>query len=256
MGRLGDSFHRVSDAYDRGRPRYPAAAVETMLQGLPQPADMVDVGAGTGQLAEALADAGARVTAVEPGMATRRLLERRLGDRVRVLDARAEELSLPDASADLVVCADSFHWLDAERALAEFHRVLRPAGRLCVCGLVPRWEPTPWAEETGKIISPLWERADHPLCRTGFAVPHVPPEAAFEESRTADIPFVLETDRDGLLALFGSWSAVATLPDAERTEIRARLAAVLDRHGVADVSLAYAAHLRLYSSVQAVRSGA
>ena len=244
MGRLGDSFHRVSDAYERGRPRYPPEAVATMLAGLPEAPHVVDVGAGTGQLAGALTEAGARVTAVEPGDEPRRLLQRREG--VEVLAARAEALPLPDAGADLVVCADSFHWLDARRALTEFRRVLRPDGRLCVSGLVPRWEPTPWAEETGKITGPLWKRVDHPLRQTGFDVPHVPPDSGFEETGTSDIPFVLETDRDGLLALFGSWSAVASLPDDERAAVEARLAAVLDRHGIEAVELSYIARLRLY----------
>ena len=58
MGRLGDSFHRVSGDYDRGRPRYPAAAVAAMLEGLPEAPEVVDIGAGTGQLAEAILAAG------------------------------------------------------------------------------------------------------------------------------------------------------------------------------------------------------
>ena len=247
MDGLGESFHRVSADYDRGRPRYPAAAVATMLAGLRSAAEVVDIGAGTGQLSEALAAAGARVTAVEPGAEPRRVLERRVGDRVRVLDARAEELPLEDGRADLVVCADSFHWLDAGRALPEFHRLLRPSGRLCVSGLMPRWEPTAWAAEAGAITAPLWDRVKHPLRSTGFAVPAVPAGAGFNPAGDEEIPFAVETDRDGLLALFGSWSAVAALPDDERRAVRTRLTAVLDRHGVTDVSLAYVAHLRLYS---------
>ena len=247
MGRLGDSFHTVSGEYDRGRPRYPDAAVMAMLDGLPQPADVVDVGAGTGQLTAALTDAGARVTAVEPGSKTRGLLERRVGERAQVVDARAEDLPLPDASADLVVCADSFHWLDANRALAEFRRVLRPGGRLCVSGLAPRWEPAAWAAETGAIIAPLWERADHPLRSAGFAVPRVPPGSGFDDVSEQEIPFEVKTDRDGLLALFGSWSAVAALPGDERADVLEQLSGVLARHGISEVSLAYVAHLRLYA---------
>ena len=254
MGRLGDSFHRVSDAYDRGRPRYPPAAVATMLAGLPEAPHAVDVGAGTGQLAAALREAGARVTAIEPGEEPRRLLQRREG--IEVLGARAEALPVPDASADLVVCADSFHWFDAGRALGEFRRVLQPGGRLCVSGLVPRWQHTQWAEETGKITGPLWKRADHPLRQTGFDVPRIPPDAGFEETGTSDIPFAFETDRDGLLALFGSWSAVASLPDDERAAVEARLAAVLDRHEVQAVELSYVARLRLYRRQRPPAGGA
>ena len=246
MGDLGESFQRVPGDYDRGRPRYPPAAVAAMLADLREPAEVVDVGAGTGQLTAALADAGARVTAVEPGPETRALLERRAGGRARVLDGRAEALPLPDASADVVVCADSFHWFDADRALAEFRRVLRPDGRLCVSGLLPRWEPAGWAEETGRIVGPLWERAAHPLRATGFAVPAVSTGSGFEETRTEEVPFTFATDRDGLLALFGSWSAVASLPHDERADVRARLAEVLDRHGVAELELSYVAQLRFY----------
>jgi SAM-dependent methyltransferase len=222
-----------------------------MLEGLPQRPEVLDVGAGTGQLTAALADAGAEVTAVEPGPETRALLQQRVGERARVIDAHAEELPLADASADLVVCADSFHWLDAERAPSEFRRVLRPDGRLCLSSLLPRWEPTPWAAETGRIISPLWERADHPLRKSGFALPRLPPGSGFDETRAEEVPFELETDRDGLLALFGSWSAVATLPDDERAEVLSQLAEVLDRHAVGALALAYVAKLRLYA-----RSGA
>ena len=247
MGRLGDSFHRVSGDYDRGRPRYPPAAVAAMLAGLTDEPEVVDIGAGTGQLAEALVEAGARVTAVEPGQETRSVLKRRVGERVRVMDARAESLPLADASADLVVCADSFHWLDADRALAEFRRVLRPGGRLSISGLVPRWEPTAWAAETGTIIAPLWERADHPLRATGFAVPRVPAGAGFDLVSEEEVGFVLETDRDGLLALFGSWSAVAALPNDERVAVLTQLAGVLDRHEVAGLELSYVAQLCLYA---------
>jgi SAM-dependent methyltransferase len=249
--RLGESFGLVAAEYDRGRPRYPPAAVAAMLEGLPRPPDVVDVGAGTGQLTRALAEAGARVIAVEPGAETRKLLERRVDGVARVLDSRAESLPLAGASADLVVCADSFHWLDADRALEEFRRVLRPGGRLCLCGLLPVWTPEQsrgWAHETGAIIGPLWERSGHPLRKTGFAVPSAPPDAGFTELGTTDVPFVLETDRDGLLALFGSWSAIAALPEDERTEVGAQLAAVLERHGAAELELSYVAQLRLYGA--------
>jgi len=251
MGRLGDTFHRVSEEYDRGRPRYPPAAVAAMLEGLPEGPDVVDIGAGTGQLTVALADAGARVTAVEPGPETRSLLERRVGEGVHVLDARAEELPLDDSSVDLVVCADSFHWLDAELAAAEFRRVLRPGGRVCLSTLMPAWTPEEsagWAAETGAILGPLYERAKHPLVRTGFRVPELPSGSGFEGPAAIDVPFRFVTDRDGLLALFSSWSVVAALPDDERMGVRKRLGEVLGRHGVGQLDLTFTAQLRLYTA--------
>jgi SAM-dependent methyltransferase len=249
MTRLGDSFGLVSEDYARGRPAYPAEAVAAMLRGLPAPADVVDVGAGTGQLTIALVAAGATVTAVEPAPATRAALEQRVGSATTVLDARAEALPLPDECADLVICADSFHWLDAERAAAEFRRVLRPGGRLCLSALRPAWtaeQSGGWAEEVGAIVAPLWKRAAHPLLAAGFDLAALPEGTLFDEESTAAIPFLFRTDREGLLALFSSWSAVASLPEPERSQVRRQLDEVLGAHGVGDLELSYVAKLRRY----------
>ena len=221
-----------------------------MLGDLPRRAEAVEVGAGTGKLTQALLDAGARVTAVEPGAEMRALLEQRVGGRATVLDARGEELPLPDASADVVVCADSFHWLDAEAALAEFRRVLRPAGRLCLSGLLPRWtaeQSSGWAEHTGAVLGPLWERSRHPLRSTRFAVPTLGPETGFEEVISTEVPFIHHTDRDGLLALYASWSSVASLPEGERAAIRAQLERVLEERRVGKLELSYVAQVRVYA---------
>lgn len=51
--------------------------------------------------------------------------------QVELLEGDCAALSLPDASVDLVFCHQTFHHLvHQERALAEFHRVLKPGGLL------------------------------------------------------------------------------------------------------------------------------
>jgi ubiquinone/menaquinone biosynthesis C-methylase UbiE len=50
---------------------------------------------------------------------------------VRLLEASSSRLPLPDASADLLFCHQTFHHLvEQEQALAEFLRVLKPGGVL------------------------------------------------------------------------------------------------------------------------------
>src|SRR5262249_35002398 len=41
---------------------------------------------------------------------------------------RAEATGLPDGAADVVLSAQAFHWFEADAALREFHRVLKPGG--------------------------------------------------------------------------------------------------------------------------------
>jgi hypothetical protein len=84
------------------------------------------------------------------------------------------------------------------------------------------------------------------LRSTGFAVPTLSPESGFEEVVSTEVPFIHKTDRDGLLALYASWSSVASLPKSERTEIRVNLERVLDERGVGNLELSYVAQIRVY----------
>lgn len=139
-GRFSD---RVDD-YVRYRPTYPAAAIDAILDGLrttvtptlrsevsAQPhLTAADVGAGTGISTILLAQRGIRVIAVEPNADMRAAGP--LHPLITWHDGTAESTRLPSASVDLVLCAQAFHWFRPPEALAEFHRILRPAGRLAL----------------------------------------------------------------------------------------------------------------------------
>jgi ubiquinone/menaquinone biosynthesis C-methylase UbiE len=110
----------------------------------PQEDDVVvDLGAGTGLLALALAPRVHELVAVD-------ISERMLGrlddaaaadgiDNVEPLVADLRRLPLEDESATLVVSNYAFHHLDdpgKELALAEARRILRPGGRLVICDMM------------------------------------------------------------------------------------------------------------------------
>ena len=119
------SFGGVADAYERARPGYPDDAVRWLAG--EEPCDVVDLGAGTGKLTRSLVALGHRVTAVEP---LEEMLEqlRHAVPAATALRGSAEAIPLPDGSADVVTCAQAFHWFDHEVALPEMARVLRPGG--------------------------------------------------------------------------------------------------------------------------------
>lgn len=110
----------------------------------PRPDDLVvDLGAGTGLLALALAPRVQELVAVD---ISERMLEG-LDDaaatdgihNVEPLVADLRRLPLEDEFATLVVSNYAFHHLDdpgKELALAEARRILRPGGRLVICDMM------------------------------------------------------------------------------------------------------------------------
>lgn len=117
-------------AYVLGRPGYPAAVVETLVSlGLPAGGLVVDVGAGTGIASRLFLDRGYRVIAIEPNAEMRAAA---IGAGIDARDGRGEATGLPGAVADLVLCAQAFHWMDRPAAWAEFQRIAKPGGLLAL----------------------------------------------------------------------------------------------------------------------------
>lgn len=108
--------------------------------GAPEPHEAVlDIGAGTGLLALAIAPAVTQVWALDISISMCLHLKRTVAEEslqnIEVLHGSAERLPLLDASVDLVVSNYCLHHLDdpgKRRALAEAHRVLRPGGRIVI----------------------------------------------------------------------------------------------------------------------------
>jgi SAM-dependent methyltransferase len=147
-----DGYSAQADRYARGRPDYPNAVAGWLRDrlGLRPGKTVVDLGAGTGKFTAYLLDTGAQVIAVEPVAEMRAKLCRAF-PAVDARDGTATSIPLADNSADVLVCAQAFHWFATKDALAEMHRVLRPGGRL---GLIwnQRDESVDWVAALARIL--------------------------------------------------------------------------------------------------------
>jgi SAM-dependent methyltransferase len=243
-------FDQAAGDYERARPGYPRQAAEWLGKrlGLGPGTTVLDLAAGTGKLTRLLTTTGARVLAVEPVAGMRA----RLGDalpELELYDGTAEAIPLPSASVEAVTVAQAFHWFDGDRALAEIHRVSRPAGWLAVVyNRRPLEDPLQAALD--QILRP--HRGDTPSERSHRWREAFDRTSLWRPVEQAGIAHAHSLDREGVVARIASTSFVAALPDRQR-------AALLDqvRALVADrpepVALPYICELSLWQRVPPTR---
>ncbi|GAA5127992.1 hypothetical protein GCM10023320_46100 [Pseudonocardia adelaidensis] len=228
-GSPAPSFGTVAATYARHRPGYPAEAVAWALAPLGEPPErlrlhLLDLGAGTGKLTEALVgrvSSGGRVTAVDPDPAMLAQLRSR-HPSVDVREGTAERIPLPNASADAVLVGQAFHWFDRDRAMPEIARVLRPGGVLAALWI-------------GSDVRVGWVRGFHeagswdPDAQFHDDAKRFPEGYGVAPGEFARFPFTTPTTLDDLMAEISTHSWVLTTPLAEREAGLARARAYLAR---------------------------
>ncbi|HEX5086337.1 MAG TPA: class I SAM-dependent methyltransferase [Nocardioides sp.] len=213
------SFGGVADAYDRGRPTYPSEAATWLTSD--QPLTVLEIGAGTGKLTGQLLALGHDVHATEPDAQMLAILEKN-HPAVRASRAPAEEIPAGDATYDVVVSAQAFHWFDHDRALPEIVRVLKPRGRLSLVWN-QRDERIPWVKRLGRIIGTQQHLADpsEVLARSKL----------FGEVEQESFRFWQTVDRESIQDLVRSRSNIAVLSPEEQEAKMAEVLAFYDDYG-------------------------
>ncbi|MBV9215541.1 MAG: class I SAM-dependent methyltransferase [Acidobacteria bacterium] len=132
---MTDSIERFSSRvadYVKYRPTYPQEVVPflTMTCDLRPDSVVADIGAGTGISSRRFLENGNKVFGVEPNAAMRSAAIEYLKDfsRFTPIGGTAEATTLRDASVDMIVAGQAFHWFDSEETKTEFRRILKPHG--------------------------------------------------------------------------------------------------------------------------------
>ena len=257
----GDAIHAAASvgfgsaestaAYERGRPSYPVAVVDLLIQqallNRPPPAageaealHVLDVGAGTGIFTRLLAarlqhfsTAGRtfRVTAVEPVAGMRDKFREVTSADIDVLDGSGSNLAaLPDSSVAAIFAAQSFHWFSTSATLKEFARVLAPGGAVALIWNT-RDRSCRWVDALETIIDEYYtpdvpRQQSGEFKRTFAAEPAFSPLHAHIKQRamqqTGDLSVMLDR--------VNSISVISALPDDEKKRAQQRLTRVLTQH--------------------------
>lgn len=246
-------FDRAADAYERGRPDYPTAAIAHLVDqlGLGQGSRLLEVGAGTGKMTRLLAAPGRAILASEPLTGMRRHLEGLSLPGVEVVEGVAEEIDLPAGSVDAVVVAQAFHWFDPWAAFSEFHRVLRPGGRVALVWNV-RDEDADWVAKWTALIQPV--SGDTPRERFGTWRRAALATSTFTDPATTTFPYGHTLPRESMVDRVGSISFVASLPDQEREPLLEQFRSLLDEHpataGTPEITMPYRTEVHILERVE------
>lgn len=146
-----ENFTGKAEAYAKGRPGYPNAAIEYICSLVPQDAVFADIGAGTGKFTVALAERGYSVFAIEPNVDMRRQLAITLAPyaNVSIMEGTAEATSLSDGSVDILTIAHVLHWFNLDAFRAECNRIVKPGGLvIAIYNHVPGRELTDFCKQT------------------------------------------------------------------------------------------------------------
>ena len=227
--------------YDEARPEYPAEVYETLASrcGLEAGSRVFEVGAGTGQVTERLAQAGARVAAIEPDPELAGLLSEKVEGRFQEVSVDAapfEDASLPTASFDIGVAATSFHWIDPAVGLQKARDLLVPGGWWAMWWNVfmDSTRPDPFYEATREIMAPLGRSPSAGATgRPPFALDVERRKAELEAAGLSDtgvetIRWTARLDTARTRALYATFSPISQLPADERERVLDAIATVAE----------------------------
>lgn len=222
--RRAESFGGSAGAYDRHRPRYPEPLIAELISGRPR---VLDVGAGTGIAAAQLAAAGAQVLAVEPDA---RMAQVAAAKGIEVEVATFENWQPQGRTFDLVLFAQSFHWVEPTTTLQKVLTVLAPAGRLAL--VWNRIEPTvPTQNDLDTVYADFMDTARRPSIDTEDTVSPIVEKSGY---RVRHMHFLERRHftTQAYLDMVFTYSNHLTLDPARRDELRSRLEEKIGDGGV------------------------
>lgn len=218
------SFDAVVEDYASGRPDYPDAVYDALV-----PLDsglVVEGGCGTGLATRALVARGARLVALDIGP---RMVQHTVAHAPALFGAAvADGAAMPfrEASVDLLCFAQSWHWLDERRRIAEAARVLAPGGRWAAWWSHARVDDEPWFQRYLDLVegvTPAFVRTHRDI---DWGRP-VHDSGLFARPERISVPWQRRVSIDHWIAEERSKSYVSALPATARQRLLVDIEALL-----------------------------
>lgn len=171
---IGGIFSRAAATYDHVGPQFFSHFGRRLVDvaEIPAGSKVLDVATGRGALlfpaAEAVGQSGLVIGVDLAGTmvqeTSKKIAHLKMPSNIEVRQMDAEYLQFPDKTFDYVLCGFAiFFFPQLDRAMSEFHRVLKPHGRICVSTWHKQFdEELSWFNDIVKDYLPPEPEADKP----------------------------------------------------------------------------------------------
>lgn len=124
-----DRFLGFAELYENSRPIVPEQMCSFLLDYLEKkPLQIVDLGCGTGLSTLAWKNKCDSIIGIDPSRDMLDIAEQKRAENIQFKQAYSDNTDLPDDFADIVICSQSFHWMNPIDTLREVDRILKKGG--------------------------------------------------------------------------------------------------------------------------------
>lgn len=232
------SFDRVAELYDEVRPSYPEPLVEDIIRmsGIEPGGSILEIGCGTGQATLPFARAGYRMLCLEPGRRMAQLARRNLGSfpRVEVRNMSFEDWQPGETLFDLVIAAQSFHWVDPDTGYARAARALKDSGSIALFWHSYPSVDTPLRRALDRVYAELAPEIEERRTRVHRAPDReqeLNASGLFREVEVRHYPWESAADRDRYIRILRTQSDHIVLEPGRRARLFDAIREQIDRHG-------------------------
>lgn len=235
----------MAELYDRRRPGYPNELFDDVVALVPGARRALEAGCGTGRATVQLARRGLEVVAVEPDPQMAAVARAATaGLDVVLREGRFEDWDGPDATFDLVVSAQAWHWVQFEPGMEVARRALRPGGALAVW-----WNRNgQWVGELRDAIEAAYRTHAPELARDFAPTPAFAAGAmlaGFEPLEVRRYDWEQEYDAVGFTELLATHSDHILLEAARREALLGAVVEAIERIGGGRMVFPYSTFLLL-----------
>jgi ubiquinone/menaquinone biosynthesis C-methylase UbiE len=152
-------FGEVAELYEQARPGYPDELVDDVVRmaGLARDSRILEIGCGTGKATRLFAARGYRMTCLDPSGRMLAVAKRVCATYpgIEFQEITFEAWPPEEQAFDLVISAQSFHWVRPEVACVKAAQALRRGGALAVFWNVPRHDNSDLSRAIDQIYREL-----------------------------------------------------------------------------------------------------